>query len=402
LQLIVAGLMYPNLYYACKDLFGIELPFLRFLNTFGFFVAIAFGAAATSLSYELKRKSKQGLFKPTEEVHIIGKPAQWNELLTNFLLGFFFGFKFLALFLTANSTIVSPAAYIFSNEGSWPLGLLMGILFAFQKWREKNKAKLAKPEKRIIRIWPQDRVGDITLLALVFGLAGAKLFDIFENWSDFLLHPAAYIFSPAGLTMYGGLICATIAIGVYARRHEIGFLSLSDAIAPGLMLAYGIGRLGCHFAGDGDWGIVSDLMQKPVFLPDWAWSYAYPHNVIEAGVPIAGCSGPYCMQLPQGVYPAPLYESLLSITLAILLFSIRKVFKNTGILFSIYLIFNGIERFAIEKIRVNNQLNLLGFHPTQAEIISIGLLFTGLILLIYRTRFVSQDHNQRESQEKTR
>jgi phosphatidylglycerol:prolipoprotein diacylglycerol transferase len=52
--------MYPNLYYAFKDLFGVEWTFLRFVNTFGFFVAIAFILAAIILAKELKRKSKQG------------------------------------------------------------------------------------------------------------------------------------------------------------------------------------------------------------------------------------------------------------------------------------------------------------------------------------------------------
>lgn len=99
-------------------------------------------------------------------------------------------------------------------------------------------------------------MGDITLLALVFGLAGAKLFDIFENWTDFLRRPSDYLFSPAGLTMYGGLICAAIAIAVYARKHKIGFLHLSDAVAPGLMLAYGIGRLGCQLSGMGIGGLL--------------------------------------------------------------------------------------------------------------------------------------------------
>lgn len=64
----------------------------------------------------------------------------------------------------------------------------------------KNKQRLAKPEKRTVRIWPHDRVGEITILALVFGLLGAKLFDIFENWADFLQHPSDYIFSAKGLT----------------------------------------------------------------------------------------------------------------------------------------------------------------------------------------------------------
>lgn len=378
--------MYPNLYYAFKDLMGVDWPFLRFFNTFGFFVALAFGAAATSLSYELRRKSKQGLFRPEETTILVGKPASLQDILFNFLLGFLLGFKLLALFLLDKDQIVDPPSFIFSGEGNFPLGLLLGLFFAIMKWREKEKQKLEKPEKRIIRIWPEDRVGDITLLALVFGLAGAKLFDIFENWSDFLKRPSDYLFSPAGLTMYGGLICAAIAIGVYARRHKIGFLNLSDAIAPGLMLAYGIGRLGCQFSGDGDWGVVSDLSTKPFLLPDWAWSYTYPHNVIEAGIPIPGCEGPYCNALPAGVYPTALYEAVGSILLAFVLFYLKNQIKVSGILFSIYLIFNGLERFTIEKIRVNNQMNLLGFNPTQAEVISILLFAAGLILFWYRSK----------------
>lgn len=381
--------MYPNLYYAFKDLFGLEWPVLRFVNSFGFFVAIAFLIAAYVLSRELKRKSGQGLFTPTETTITIGEPASWVDLGSNFGLGYLLGFKVVALFFLDEATMQNPQAYIFSAQGSPPAGLFVGLFFAAVKWWEKNKEKLAKPEKRLIRIWPQDRVGEITLLALVYGLAGAKLFDIFENWSSFLQNPAAYIFSPAGLTMYGGLICAAIAIGVYARKHKIGFFALADAVAPALMLAYGIGRIGCHVAGDGDWGIMSDLASKPTFLPDWAWSYQYPHNVLEEGVPIAGCVGPFCNQLPAGAFPTPLYEAVACIVLFGVLWGVRKRIKITGQMFSLYLILNGLERFAIEKIRINIKMDLLGFHPTQAELIATFLMVLGLALFIWKGRRVA-------------
>src|SRR5947209_12223264 len=122
--------------------------------------------------------------------------------------------------------------------GSLPIGIITGLLFAGLKWWEKNKRKLAKPEERIVRIWPQDRVGELTIIALIVGILGAKLFDIFENWSDFLKKPSSYIFSGGGLTFYGGLICATIAIIWYAKRHKINIRYLADAIAPSLMIAY--------------------------------------------------------------------------------------------------------------------------------------------------------------------
>jgi len=94
----------------------------------------------------------------------------------------------------------------------------------------------------------QDRVGEVTILALVFGLIGAKLFDTFENWDSFIENPAS-IFSVSGLTFYGGLICAALAIWWYARRHKIGFWHLNDAAAPALMLAYSVGRIGCQLPG---------------------------------------------------------------------------------------------------------------------------------------------------------
>lgn len=382
--------MYPNLYYAFKDLFGLDLPFLRFVNTFGFFVALAFLSAAWVLSRELGRKSKAGFFSPTESTIIIGNPASVGELISNFFLGFLFGFKLLALFILDAERTADPQAFLFSSDGSWPMGLLTGALFAFLKWREKNQRKLDKPESRTIRIWPQDRVGEITMLALVFGLLGAKVFSILEEWESFSQDPLGTFFSPAGLTMYGGLICAALAIWVYAKKNGIDIHHLNDATAPGLMLAYGVGRLGCQFAGDGDWGIPSDLSRKPSFLPEWLWASHYPHNVLRMDTPIADCDasvwGDYCYQLGQAAYPTPLYEALTCILFFFVLWVVRKRIKMPGRLFALYLVMNGLERFFVEKIRVNNKMDLLGFHPTQAELISTGLFLSGVLLWFWLGR----------------
>ena len=374
--------MYPNLYFAFKDLFGVEWPFLRFVNSFGFFVAIAFILSAIVLAAELKRKSSEGLLHPKEMQVMVGQPATAGELLLNFLLGFLLGFKIIALFIMDSSATEDPQAFIFSTIGSWPAGIILGLLFAGLKWYEKNKQKLPKPEKRIIRIWPQDRVGEITILALVFGLLGAKLFDIFENWSDFLKHPSSYLLSPAGLTFYGGLICAAIAIWIYAKKHDIGFWHLNDAAAPTLMLAYGLGRIGCQVSGDGDWGIVNTNPKPFNWLPDWMWAYNYPNNVNEAGSPIPGCVGKYCNELIPPVFPTPFYEIVICLLLFLLIWSLRKKLKTPGTLFAFYLMLNGMERFFIEKIRVNTRLDIFGFQPTQAEVISTLLFLSGLILWI--------------------
>ena len=418
--------MYPNLYYAFKDLFGAgeRWQFLRFVNSFGFFVALSFGAAFVVLSRELLRKEREGLLFGKDEVIIVGKPAGPMELFLNFILGFLLGFKIIGLFVSNSSLTANPQDFIMSAEGSWPAGILIGLLFMGLKWWEKNKQKLPAPEERKIRIWPHDRVGDMTIFAAIFGFAGAKIFNSLETWDDFVRNPIESLFSFSGLTFYGGLICAALAIWYYAKKNGVTFWHLNDSAAPALMLAYALGRIGCQVSGDGDWGIPNSAyyttadskpalsnpqifqnvlqqnkqvylpqfgsldnvrhlsVKAPSFLPDWLFAYPYPHNVINEGARITGCDGSYCSQLPIPVFPTPFYETIACLILFFVLWSIRKKLKIPGALFAVYLILNGIERFFVEKIRVNTTYSIFGFHPTQAEIISALLVIGGGILLI--------------------
>jgi phosphatidylglycerol---prolipoprotein diacylglyceryl transferase len=415
--------MYPNLYYALKDLFGISLPFLHFVNSFGFFVALSFIAAAITLTKELMRKEREGHLQSREELVWIGKPASPTELTLNFVLGFILGFKLIGL-ITADSALTNNIQdYMLSVQGNLPAGIILGLLLAGLKWYEKNKQKLPQPQEKKVRIWPHDRVGDMTLYAFIFGFIGAKIFNSLENWNDFVRDPIDSLFSFSGLTFYGGLICAALAIWLYARKHGVTFWHLNDAAAPGLMLAYAIGRIGCQVSGDGDWGILNSAyvtnvsgkavlagspddytkvlqqykevylpqfgsldkvphlaVKAPSWLPDWLFAYAYPHNVISDGVRIPDCNGQYCSQLPIPVFPTPFYETLVCLGLFFLLWRLRKQLRVPGTLFAVYLVVNGIERFFIEKIRVNTKYDIFGLHPTQAELISAGLVITGTIL----------------------
>jgi phosphatidylglycerol:prolipoprotein diacylglycerol transferase len=377
--------MYPNLYYAFKDLFGVEWTGLKLVNSFGFFVALAFLIAAWVFTLELRRKSKLGLLSYKEEKIIVGKPATAGELLLNFIIGFLFGFKLIGAFLQREA-LVDTQSFILSSNGSWPAGILVGLLFAFLKWQEKNKVKLAKPEERTIRIWPADRVGDIVIYAALFGFLGAKIFHNLENIDELVKDPIGSLISFSGLTFYGGLICATIAIWQYCRRNNMRPIVVADAIAPAMMLAYGIGRMGCQVAGDGDWGIVNNSPKPFSWLPDWAWSYNYAHNVVNEGVHIPDCVGQYCNQLPQGVYPTPLYEIIAALLLFAFLWSIRKRITTPGKMAAIYLIVNGVERFLVELIRVNTRYHFFGINPTQAELISGSLILGGIIMLLVINR----------------
>jgi phosphatidylglycerol:prolipoprotein diacylglycerol transferase len=434
--------MYPNLYYAFEDLFGIKVKGLQLINSFGFFVALAFLIGAWVLTKELRRKEAEGLFRYTERTIMSNQQVSWYEVLLNFILGFFLGYKLIGAFLVAG-TMDDPQAFIFSLRGNLIAGVLAGALFGGLKFREKQKAGSGKPEKRTIRIWPHDRVGDIVIYAAIFGFSGAKLFDIlekpsafvssFKEWRAGTLDAASFLFS--GLTIYGGLILATVAIIYYARKHKINVLHLADAFATTMMIAYAIGRIGCQVAGDGDWGVPngayvstpdakivaatpdqfrtalylnSDFYLKELHvdslgqakhpsvkafagLPHWLFAYNYPHNVIDAGVRLPNCQGRFCSYLPLPAFPTPFYEFVMCTILFFILWALRKRVKIAGRLAAIYLVFNGLERFFIEKIRVNVTYDLFGFHPTQAEIISVLLVIGGIILYLLAPKLPARD-----------
>ena len=373
--------MYPNLFYLIKDLFGIEFNALKLVNSFGFFVAMSFVASGYVLYMELKRKSALGEFTYTEEKEIIGAPATTGEMLSAGFFGFIFGYKLIGAFIIADA-LSNTQAFILSLDGSMGAGILVAAIMVYLKWKEKDKVKLTKPETRTVHVWPQDRVGDIVLKAALWGFLGAKIFHNLENLEEFSRDPIGSLISFSGLTFFGGLILATIAIIYYLKKEKISVIHFADAMAPTMLFAYAAGRIGCQISGDGDWGIVNTNPKPFGWIPDWAWAYQYPHNVVNEGVAIPGCVGAYCNQLPLPVYPTALYEIIMMFILFAIMWSFRKKVTQPGILTGVYLIFAGSERFLIEKIRVNNKYDFLPFHPTQAELISVILIIFGLLFLI--------------------
>jgi len=269
-----------------------------------------------------------------------------------------------------------------------------GIVLYFELKRKENTRQIPVQKKEtvkgVITVHPYQLTGNIVLIAAIFGIIGSKIFDLFENIEAFIRDPLDSLFSFSGLTFYGGLIVAAVAVIYYCHRNKISFPDITDAISPSLILAYGIGRIGCQLAGDGCWGIVNPD-PKPSwmgFLPDWVWSFRYPHNVIDEGIRMLACDQDHCFILANPVYPTPLYEAMMCLIIFIILWLIRKHLSVPGYLFSVYLILNGVERFFIEKIRINTVHNFAGNNLTQAEFIAVILILLGCFgfYYFYRTR----------------
>ncbi len=376
--------MYPTIYHMLKDLTGLDLCFAKALQSFGFFVVLAFATSYYFIASEFKRKEGQGIFSAKKVKNQITESSlDW----INIIVWFLFGHKFGALFIDTTCTYAEDIrGFLFSTQGNFITGLVGAVIGYFLAQRELklNKAKNAE-EFTLER--PHHYVGNMIFIAALSGILGAKIFHLLENPDEI---PAMFtsidsFFS--GLTIYGGLIVATFFVSYYNKSKGLNMLAASDAITPSLFLGYGIGRLGCQFSGDGDWGI-ENLAPKPdwlSFLPDWAWSYQYPNNVIKAGERIQDCVGEFCYQLPNPVWPTALYEAAFGVLAFAFLWSIRKHLKFTGMMTALYLIINGFERFWIEKIRVNTEYNI-GSGITQAEIISTVFFLAGVASLVYILR----------------
>ncbi|MGC4234478.1 MAG: prolipoprotein diacylglyceryl transferase [Niabella sp.] len=244
----------------------------------------------------------------------------------------------------------------------------------YYRFQKNTLLNPVKPAKEL----PSKTLGTIALLNTICGIVIGKIFYLFENSNE--LHNVQSILSLAGINYFGALTGMLVSSTVYYYRNNINPLSVFDSAAPGFILSYCIGRLGCHVSGDGDWGIVNTKPNPISWLPDWFWAYDYPHNIAGQGIIMNYCDwGNYCYKLSDPVFPTSLYEAIVCFLLFILLWRIRKKTHPAGFVMSIYLILSGIERFLVEEIRVNPIIK--GWDITQAQLVSIIFILTGTTIL---------------------
>jgi len=230
-------------------------------------------------------------------------------------------------------------------------------------------------------------MGDLVVMGAILGVLGSSFFNFLEDptaYSNFWSDPVGTFFS--GLSIYGGLIVSTIGFLIYAYIKKINVLYFFDSLAPGVILANGIGRLGCQVAGDGDWGIVN-LHTKPDWLPQFLWSTHYAHNIANMGVMMPNCLEEHCGILQQPVYPTPIYEFLMCFAIFAFLWAVSKrVTYKPGMILALFMTLIGVERLSIERIRdVSSRelYNVFGLALRQSELISIVLIVSGLMFVVY-------------------
>jgi len=207
---------------------------------------------------------------------------------------------------------------------------------------------------------PRDWAYEMVFAAMIGGVVGSRVDFLIQNWDDVSGDLVGNIFSGSGLVWFGGLVGGALGVLLWARWRGWLGLALLDACAAPLAIGYAVGRIGCQLSGDGDYGVASDL----------PWAMAYPDGTVPT---------------TQEVHPTPVYETLAMGLATLVLWRLRDRVAP-GVLFGLYLIFAGGERFLVEFIRRNDSV-VAGL--TLAQLLSLAMLAGGAAMLASRRRIMS-------------
>ncbi|MBI2860216.1 MAG: prolipoprotein diacylglyceryl transferase [Chloroflexi bacterium] len=235
----------------------------------------------------------------------------------------------------------------------YSLAIMLAIVSAvFVASRLASKKGIAVDEIYTLAIW-----------TVIGGIIGARLFHVFDQWGYYSAHPEQILqFQRGGLAIWGALAGGAVALLVVGKLRRLPLLRLLDVMAPALLTAQMVGRLGCIINGDAYGGLTS--------LP---WGFIYTHPGAMIPVELFG----------RPTHPYPVYEIIWNaLTLAVVLWLGSRVGKE-GAMFFTYLSFYSVGRFLLTFVR---QENIIVAGLQQAQIIALAILAGAMVTFFYLLR----------------
>ncbi|WP_081099678.1 prolipoprotein diacylglyceryl transferase [Corynebacterium glutamicum] len=265
------------------------------------------------------------------------------------------------------ATIPSPP------QGVWYLGpipirayamcIIAGIIVAIWLTRKRYAARGGNPEI----------VLDAAIVAVPAGIIGGRIYHVITDNQKYFCDTCdpvdAFKITNGGLGIWGAVILGGLAVAVFFRYKKLPLAPFADAVAPAVILAQGIGRLGNWFN--------QELYGAETTVP---WALEIYYRVDENGkfAPVTGTSTGEVMAT---VHPTFLYELLWNLLIFALLMWADKRFKlGHGRVFALYVAGYTLGRFWIEQMRVD-EATLIG--GIRINTIVSAVVFAGAIIVFF-------------------
>jgi phosphatidylglycerol:prolipoprotein diacylglycerol transferase len=212
-----------------------------------------------------------------------------------------------------------------------------------------------------------DTVITAAVIAIPSGIIFSRLLHVVDRWEHYSQNPGEII-GASGLTIYGAILGAVLAVWLYSKVSKFKFGYFADVIAPGIILGQAIGRVGCTLNGC--------CYGLPTSLP-WGFVYAHHDSLAYADSSLL---------LPgTGLHPTQVYEIIFNLLLFGLLLKLRGKLKPDGSLFLVYISLYSLWRLGVGFLREGTSF-LFGLH--QAQVIALIVLAIAVPIMVMRTRWV--------------
>lgn len=240
---------------------------------------------------------------------------------------------------------------------AYSLFIILGIFVAIWLGNKRWIAKGGKP----------GQVSDVALFAVPFGIIGGRIYHVATDWEKYFGSGQNWIDAlkiwNGGLGIWGAILFGGVGAWIGCKYYKIYLPPFADAIAPGIIFAQAIGRLGNYFN--------QELFGKPT---DLAW-----------GLEIAEKFRPQGFESFSTFHPTFLYEILWNVLIGFgLIYLDRKYKIGHGRLFALYVSLYSLGRLFIENLRIDEARLILGFRFNVFT--SLVVIVGGLIYFVISNR----------------
>lgn len=232
-------------------------------------------------------------------------------------------------------------------------GIALAWWLAAKRWRERG----GRP----------DDLDRVLMWAIPFGIVGARVYHVATHIQDYFgpgRDPVTVLYIwQGGLGIMGAVAFGALGAWLASRRAGISLAIVADTLAPGIILAQGVGRLGNYFN--------QELFGIPTTLP-WALEIDLAHR-------------PPGFEQFATFHPTFLYEMLWNFAIGLLLLWLDRRFKlGYGKLFFLYVALYSLGRLGTESLRIDPAETYFGIRNHQ--FLTITLLVFAVIVLVYLFR----------------